>query len=281
MALLTICALFLSLCVCGQSTSGQSTSAGQTTWQEQYDLGVRYLSEGNYEEAIIAFTAAMEIDPKQVLAYVGRGDAYVLSSETEENMSAAQTDYERAIELDETNAEAYMGLADIYIWRGNYDRALEILRQALEKLGSNPKIEDKVTRIERPIQIARLDLSNVRYTYSTTGATAQFNDGAIGEMDIDYTVNGPSSVRDVLICTWQEMPFSQEQIDAAIEMYTAIWKQEGSIGNLEIEKSGPFDWGGAHPVYPEDQGTVQHVLLIGLDAFGNAVGYEIVGKEIP
>lgn len=26
---------------------------GGDSWQEQYDLGVRYLSEGNYEEAII------------------------------------------------------------------------------------------------------------------------------------------------------------------------------------------------------------------------------------
>ena len=43
------------------------------TWQEQYDLGVRYLAEGNYEEAIIAFTAAIEIDPNRVEAYMGRG----------------------------------------------------------------------------------------------------------------------------------------------------------------------------------------------------------------
>ena len=49
------------------------------TWQEQYDLGVRYLEDGDYEEAIIAFTAAIEIDPKRAEAYVGRGNAYVLS----------------------------------------------------------------------------------------------------------------------------------------------------------------------------------------------------------
>lgn len=48
-----------------------------STWQEQYDLGVRYLSEGNYEEAIIAFSSAIEIDSKQALAYVGLSDAYI------------------------------------------------------------------------------------------------------------------------------------------------------------------------------------------------------------
>ena len=52
--------LILLLTACGQSQ--------EVRWQEQYDLGVRYLSEGNYEEAIIAFTAAIEIDPKRAEA---------------------------------------------------------------------------------------------------------------------------------------------------------------------------------------------------------------------
>ena len=128
-------ALLICLCACGQGTTGQAGSTEQMTWQEQYDLGVRYLEEGNYEEAIIAFTAAIEIDPKQTPAYVGRGDAYVLSGETEDNLTAAQADYEKAIELDETNAEAYLGLADVYIRQGDYEKALEVLQQGLEKTG--------------------------------------------------------------------------------------------------------------------------------------------------
>ena len=64
-AILTLCLL---LCACGQST--------RAAWQEQYDLGMRYLDEGNYEEAILAFTAAIEIDEKLPEAYFGRGQAY-------------------------------------------------------------------------------------------------------------------------------------------------------------------------------------------------------------
>lgn len=60
--------LILGLCACGQME--------ETTWQEQYDLGVRYLSEGNYEEAIVAFTAAIEIDPKRPEAYAKAAEAY-------------------------------------------------------------------------------------------------------------------------------------------------------------------------------------------------------------
>ena len=121
----------LSGCAAGQPDSTEGPSRGPT-WQEQYDLGVRYLSEGNYEEAILTFTAAIEIDPKRVPAYVGRGDAYVKYGETDENLAAAKADYEKAIELDETNAEAYLGLADVYIRQGDYKKAREILAKGQE-----------------------------------------------------------------------------------------------------------------------------------------------------
>lgn len=46
-------------------------------YQEQLDLGNRYLSEMNYEQAIAAFEAAIEIDPKNVEAYKGLIEAYL------------------------------------------------------------------------------------------------------------------------------------------------------------------------------------------------------------
>ena len=91
--------LVLSLTACGGQ---KAETVDVSSWQEQYDLGIRYLSEGNYEEAIIAFTAAIEIDPKQ--------------------------------------AEAYIGLADVYTAQGNTNKAMEILNQALETLGENEAI---------------------------------------------------------------------------------------------------------------------------------------------
>ena len=70
--------LLLGLCACGGSSTESPGS-----WQEQYDLGIRYLSEGNYEEAIIAFTAAIEIDPKRVDSYLGLADTYEAMGDTE------------------------------------------------------------------------------------------------------------------------------------------------------------------------------------------------------
>ena len=57
-SLLLALTLTLALAACG----------GKGGWQEQYDLGQKYLTDGNYEEAILAFTAAIEIDPKRAPA---------------------------------------------------------------------------------------------------------------------------------------------------------------------------------------------------------------------
>lgn len=63
-------------------------------WQEQYDLGVRYLSEGNYEEAIIAFAAAIEIDPKQVDSYIKCADAYIGLEDYEKALHILENGYD-------------------------------------------------------------------------------------------------------------------------------------------------------------------------------------------
>ncbi len=140
-ALLLTILLLLSLCACG----------AKDAWQEQYDLGMRYLNDGNYEEAIIAFTAAIEIDEKRPEGYEGRGRAYVLSGETAENLEAAKSDFEKALELDPTYVDAWLDLADIYIRQGDYDKAKEILKEALDKTGGDQSIASKLEEVETGI----------------------------------------------------------------------------------------------------------------------------------
>lgn len=107
-------------------------------------MGVRYLSEGNYEEAIIAFTAAIEIDPKQSPVFVGRGDAHsgiarTLADGVEELPTEAVSSYESALEdylvaldLDESVAEVYRKAAEAYITLDDLDSALEILELGIK-----------------------------------------------------------------------------------------------------------------------------------------------------
>ena len=63
------------------SLAGCGTKQKALSWQEQYDLGVRYLSEGKYEEAVLAFEAAIEIDPKRPEAYASLADAHLAAGD--------------------------------------------------------------------------------------------------------------------------------------------------------------------------------------------------------
>ncbi len=91
--LLLLCsALLLAGCKKGPAPSYDTPVK---TWQQQYDLGVRYLSDGNYEKAILAFTEAITIDPKRPEAYAGRAEAYRSTG----NQEAAREDIQAVIEL--------------------------------------------------------------------------------------------------------------------------------------------------------------------------------------
>lgn len=109
------------------------------TWQSRYDLGVRYLSDGRYEEAILAFTAAIEIDPKNAQAYEQRGDAYWElaqsadgSKQTEAYRSAAE-DYESAMQWGSETDELYRRAADAYYGAQDYEKAESYYEKLLEK----------------------------------------------------------------------------------------------------------------------------------------------------
>ena len=85
----------------GQTTAGKEASS----WKEQYDLGLRLLNEGNYEDAILAFTAVIDIDPRNIDAYIARAEAYVYSGESAENLAQAIADLETVLSIDEKNAD--------------------------------------------------------------------------------------------------------------------------------------------------------------------------------
>lgn len=119
-ALFTVLALLMGLCAC-------TKKAAEPTWQERYDLGVRYLSEGNYQEAIIAFTAAIEIDEMKVLAYLGRGDSYSELLEYEK----AKSDYLAALEMDSSIPDVYLKLSRLYCKTEKLNAAINILYTGL------------------------------------------------------------------------------------------------------------------------------------------------------
>ena len=81
---------------------GQKAVAG---WQEQYDLGIKYVNEAKYEEAILAFTKALEIDPKQQPVYIAMADVYIRQGDytaAQETLAKAETETGTSAELTQT-----------------------------------------------------------------------------------------------------------------------------------------------------------------------------------
>lgn len=99
-----------------------------------YELrGTSYSSKSNYNQAIADYTKAIEIDPKFFDAYQSRSSAYFLSGEIEKAVS----DDTKSIELRPTNDYAYAHRGDLYaIYLSDYDKAIADYSKAIE---INPK----------------------------------------------------------------------------------------------------------------------------------------------
>lgn len=134
--------LLLALLGLLSACSAHSEAAAEEaapTWQSQYDLGVRYLSSGNYEEAILAFNAAIEIDPKNAETYEQRGNAYwelaqnAQGSEQTTAYRCAAEDYESAMKWGSETDVLYRRAADSHYGAQDYEKAESYYEKLLEK----------------------------------------------------------------------------------------------------------------------------------------------------
>ena len=117
----------------------------EPTWQEQYDFGMKYLEEGNFEEAITALDAAIKIEPARADLYIARGDAYVGLQDRE----AAEKDYRKAMELDRSDSESYNRLADLLLENDELDEAGDVIEKGLEEIPDDKELQDKQEQLKQ------------------------------------------------------------------------------------------------------------------------------------
>lgn len=123
---------FLLIIAIGLDACSQNQEA---QWQEQYDLGIRYLSEGNYEEAIIAFTTAIEIDPKM--------------------------------------SETYLALGNLYIELGDYEAAAKILEQGVSNT-NDTSLQELLDDVKKLVSIDFDNLVSDAFSYTDAGESSSF-----------------------------------------------------------------------------------------------------------
>ncbi len=131
--------------------------------QKKLDIAVKYLSQSDYEKAILAFNEAIQIDPMEVQSYQGLARTYTLQGNWEEakaaydkgllvvetgkrqvlqiglggmyidknDLAQAEKAFQELKDLDPRCLESYFGLSIVYQKQGEIKKAESILRQAV------------------------------------------------------------------------------------------------------------------------------------------------------
>lgn len=93
--LLKIICIILSITLLIEVSTMTLLARPQRKYKRNLDLGNKYLLAEDYDQAVIAFSNAITIDPMSAEAYNGRGDAFYALGDFEK----ARADYEKAAEL--------------------------------------------------------------------------------------------------------------------------------------------------------------------------------------
>ncbi|MBR5969762.1 MAG: tetratricopeptide repeat protein [Lachnospiraceae bacterium] len=106
--------------------------------KRQIDLGNRYLSELKYEEAIAAFSEALEIDARNETALSGLADAYYGNAgdhAARGDYAGAIDNYQAVVNIAPSRTEAYEGMGTAYFALSEYEKTVEILEGVIAEYG--------------------------------------------------------------------------------------------------------------------------------------------------
>ncbi|MGN0706792.1 MAG: tetratricopeptide repeat protein, partial [Faecalibacterium sp.] len=103
--------VFVLVCIFVGMLFGCASKAAKAL--EKVELGQKYLTELNYTEAIASFTEAINLDPENIPAYMGRAQAYRGTEQYAEAKADYTTVIEKTAEQPYTQATALVGRAEV------------------------------------------------------------------------------------------------------------------------------------------------------------------------
>ncbi|QQS48237.1 MAG: tetratricopeptide repeat protein [Acidobacteriota bacterium] len=92
------------------------------------------LAQNDYDQALADFSEALKLNPGNSEALIGRGNAHLGSK----NWDAGIADFSKALEMNQS-AEAYYNRGRIYEYKKDYARAIEDFRAAIKLSAEDPK----------------------------------------------------------------------------------------------------------------------------------------------
>ncbi|OIJ21743.1 hypothetical protein BKP45_03330 [Anaerobacillus alkalidiazotrophicus] len=109
------------------------------TITEQLDLGNKFYSEGDYEEAIIAFEKVLDIDPRHTDARIGLAKSLVALDRTPE----AERVIHEGISIKPKEPKFYSFLADLYISEGRIEEAIAVLDDGIDSTNDQSLVSQR------------------------------------------------------------------------------------------------------------------------------------------
>jgi tetratricopeptide (TPR) repeat protein len=119
---------------------------------DYFNEGEQFFAAGKYEEAIVNYNKAIELDPQYAVAYYNRGNAYHKLGQDVE----AIVNYNKAIELNPKDAAAYYnrGVAYAILSEGaDQANAKELLKKAKADIDHALKMEPQNQLFKETLQM--------------------------------------------------------------------------------------------------------------------------------
>ena len=241
--ILMVVFIAILLAGCAKSTAAQL--------KEQLELGQNYLLEMNYEEAVVAFSKAIELDPK--------------------------------------SWEAYEGLTNVYIAQEQYDKAYEVLSQAEENIPRQAGLEElRVEIAQRTSENSAEDVSADEAATALPESTENAEAEALltewldnGDWDSIYEELSFEENQEYFLDLEEPMIVTGEDGNgigiyvsgSSVELYIGGYENGvrsgfGVFGNIGADEYGPYKYvyeGEWENDYPNGEGTITNIYT---DEFG-------------
>jgi tetratricopeptide (TPR) repeat protein len=161
-------------------------------WYNEYQRGLAQYNRENYDDAVVFFTNATNLQPDSAATYVNLAFAYISGERTTE----AVAPLESAIEKGDRNPDSYNYLSDLYLEADRPDDAVAILLDARAEFPDDSEVTARLFNVyartgqlEEALPLAESEVerdptnSAHRYNYGSLLLEAEKYDEAIVQLE--------------------------------------------------------------------------------------------------
>ena len=209
---------------CGKSVDKQIA--------EQLELGNKYLTEADYEQAIVAFNKVIKLDEKNTAGYVGLMEAQLKNENTDEAIQCGESVieklgddalrnklfeayqqkqleiegdipqklalYEKMLQLDPEQKSMYLELAELYEIQHDYEQGMEVLKDGISNVSNPEELRQKLHEMLDSYREYLVDTVKEKFKADCWGYSFQDFDGD-GNYDL-FALGSLKEQNEAIVC---------------------------------------------------------------------------------